>query len=290
MKRLLPIFLLLALPVGSAQAATMEIASFSEKPGVSMSATLNYSWESCSGSCFGHFLHAYLTTPGSTCVQGGEPLVKFEELSSSGGAATQAITFLPRGSEGEVQLCAQVEDWELGPAGQSIAAVDSAITHTQGEIPGNIYNCSHFAYQDEAEEYLHKWPSDPSRLDGDHDGVACEELPRRLPPSPPPQSVSVPVPPTFHVYLACGLSSKARPAQSCARQQKKGAFFRASQAVTYTVCVRYPTGRQLCTRNQSAEAGVTYVNKITSNAIGSDRVTWRVAGHTVATRYLRIRG
>lgn len=220
---------------------------------------------------------------------GGEPLVAFEELSPSGGATTKTITFLPRGPEGEVQLCAQVEDWELGPAGQSIAAADAAVTHTQGEIPGDIYNCSHFAYQDEAEEYLRKWPSDPSRLDGDRDGVACEELPRRPLPPPPPVVVSAPVVPTFHVYLACGLSSKARPVQSCTRHQKKGAFFRASQAVTYTVCVRYPTGRQPCARNRSAEAGVTYVNAITSNVIGSDQVTWRVAGRTVATRYLRIR-
>jgi hypothetical protein len=37
------------------------------------------------------------------------------------------------------------------------------------------FNCSDFATQAEAEEYL--LPGDPYRLDADHDGIACEDLP-----------------------------------------------------------------------------------------------------------------
>lgn len=37
------------------------------------------------------------------------------------------------------------------------------------------YDCADFANQAEAEEYL--LPGDPYRLDADHDGVACEDLP-----------------------------------------------------------------------------------------------------------------
>ncbi len=37
------------------------------------------------------------------------------------------------------------------------------------------YDCADFANQAEAEEYL--LPGDPYRLDGDSDGIACEDLP-----------------------------------------------------------------------------------------------------------------
>lgn len=37
------------------------------------------------------------------------------------------------------------------------------------------YDCADFATQEEAQEYL--LPGDPYRLDGDNDGIACEDLP-----------------------------------------------------------------------------------------------------------------
>lgn len=56
------------------------------------------------------------------------------------------------------------------------------------------YDCSDFASQEEAQEYL--LPGDPYNLDGDNDGVACEDLPSAgggegngggsTPPPPPP--------------------------------------------------------------------------------------------------------
>jgi len=38
-------------------------------------------------------------------------------------------------------------------------------------------DCASFAYQEEAQRVLRQDPSDPNYLDGDGDGVACEELP-----------------------------------------------------------------------------------------------------------------
>jgi hypothetical protein len=264
----------------------MDITSFSEQPGVSMSANLTFSWSSCAGNCFGNFLHGYLTTPGSTCVQGGQPLTFFESLSASGGSKTETLTFLPQGGERDVQLCAQIENWDL-VTGQAVVAYDTAILHTQGEPPGNIYNCANFTYQDEAQAYLEKWPTDPSQLDGDNDGIACEVLPRRVAAVSTPPSVT---PASFQVHLACGLSVGARPSSSCGRHQRKGAFFLSpSEDVHYTVCVRFPTGRGVCAREQPAQAGVTYANKITSNLPGRHRIVWRVGGRKVATRYLWVR-
>jgi hypothetical protein len=56
------------------------------------------------------------------------------------------------------------------------------------------YDCSDFATQEEAQEYL--LPGDPYRLDADNDGIACEDLPsagggggnpQPAPPPPPPK-------------------------------------------------------------------------------------------------------
>lgn len=45
-----------------------------------------------------------------------------------------------------------------------------------GGVPGDIYNCDDFPLPDgtTAQDYLRRYPSDPSNLDGNNDGVACE--------------------------------------------------------------------------------------------------------------------
>jgi hypothetical protein len=43
--------------------------------------------------------------------------------------------------------------------------------------PPHDYNCSDFPNQHTAQQYYDKYPGDPSHLDGDHDGIACESLP-----------------------------------------------------------------------------------------------------------------
>jgi hypothetical protein len=55
----------------------------------------------------------------------------------------------------------------------------------------------------------------------------------------------------------------------------------------YTVCIRFPTGRRLCARGQEAEAGVTYVNKITGSIAGRHRVAWYVQGRRIAWTFWR---
>jgi hypothetical protein len=88
--------------------------------------------------------------------------------------------------------------------------------------------------------------------------------------------------PAFSHYVACGLSSEAKPAHSCQAGWKKGAFFRSNKGdVFYTVCVKFPTKKQLCAPQQEAEQGRLYVNKITSNIPGEHRVTWFVKGKQV---------
>src|SRR4051794_14178623 len=47
-------------------------------------------------------------------------------------------------------------------------------------------------------------------------------------------------------YVACGVSQNAKPSHLCQKGRKKGAFFRSNSAtVFYTVCVKFPTKKNL---------------------------------------------
>jgi ABC-type sugar transport system substrate-binding protein len=86
----------------------------------------------------------------------------------------------------------------------------------------------------------------------------------------------------FQHYVGCGASQNAKPSHSCPAASKKGAFFKSTQAdVFYTVCVKFPTGKNLCAPRQEASQGTLYVNKITTNIPGKHRVSWFVAGKRV---------
>lgn len=88
----------------------------------------------------------------------------------------------------------------------------------------------------------------------------------------------------YRHYVACGISQNAKPSHSCPKKSKKGAFFKSLAAdVSYSVCVRFPTGKSICAKAQEAEAHKLYVNKITSNIPGKHRVTWFVAGKRVGS-------
>ncbi len=85
-------------------------------------------------------------------------------------------------------------------------------------------------------------------------------------------------------YVACGVSQNAKPAHKCPKKSKKGAFFKSLQAdVSYSVCVKFPTGKNICAKAQEAIQGTLYVNKITSNIPGKHRVTWFVGGKRVGS-------
>lgn len=92
-------------------------------------------------------------------------------------------------------------------------------------------------------------------------------------------------------YVACGLSQNAKPAHSCQRKRDKGAFFRSNKAdVFYTVCVKFPTKKNLCAPKQEAEQGTLYVNKITTNIPGEHRVSWFVEGKRVGSYLFTVPG
>jgi hypothetical protein len=93
-------------------------------------------------------------------------------------------------------------------------------------------------------------------------------------------------------YVACGISRNAKPAHSCPKGSKKGAFFKSlKRDVTYSVCVKFPKEKLICTEEpQEATQGTLYVNKITSTKVGMHRVTWFVEGKKVGSVVFRVTG
>jgi hypothetical protein len=166
------------------------------------------------------------------------------------------------------------------------------------------YDCSDFATQAQAQSYL--LPGDPYNLDGDNDGIACEALPcpcsYGAPSEPPPPAPApspepapvVPVPPVeeaeeplYVAYVGCNRSSSAFPARRCRWGSRVGAFFESPVPTTYTVCVRFPSGRRRCAESQTAEANTLYVNPVTTRMLGRHTVTWWV-GSVRIVRHFRL--
>jgi excalibur calcium-binding domain-containing protein len=176
-----------------------------------------------------------------------------------------------------------------------LLSVTTAVVFLPSSPPAQAvdYDCADFSNQAEAQEYL--LAGDPYRLDGDDDGIACESLPcpcsygttTPAPPLPSPEPPPEEIRPRFRVYVACGLSQNAPPARECPHRRKVGAFFESSQPVYYTVCVKFPTRKTLCAASQEAEAGVVYVNRITTSITGWHRVVWNVEGRRLVRWFWR---
>jgi hypothetical protein len=92
-------------------------------------------------------------------------------------------------------------------------------------------------------------------------------------------------------YVGCGVSRNAKPAHSCPKKAKKGAFFKSlNGTVVYSVCVKFPSGKNLCAQAQEAEQGTLYVNKITSTIPGKHVVSWFVKGKKVGSWAFTVTG
>jgi hypothetical protein len=92
-------------------------------------------------------------------------------------------------------------------------------------------------------------------------------------------------------YVGCGVSRNATPSHVCPKKSKKGAFFKSLKGdVSYSVCVRFPSGKNLCAQKQEAIQGTLYVNKVTSTIPGKHRVTWFVEGKKVGSFVFMVKG
>jgi hypothetical protein len=95
----------------------------------------------------------------------------------------------------------------------------------------------------------------------------------------------------YEHYVGCGVSKNAKRSHSCPKKAKKGAFFKSlNGTVTYTVCVKFPSGKNLCAQAQEAQEETLYVNKITSTIPGKHVVSWYVKGQKVGSWAFRVTG
>jgi hypothetical protein len=97
----------------------------------------------------------------------------------------------------------------------------------------------------------------------------------------------------YQHYVGCGhsLAHHAKRSHVCAKSEAKGAFFKSTRGdVIYTVCVKFPSGKNLCAQAQEAEQGTLYVNKITSTILGRHVVSWFVKGKKVGSWAFRVTG
>lgn len=103
-----------------------------------------------------------------------------ERLLSQGYARLYESSFSRRSEFARVEAEARASGVGLwGFDGEAATATPS--TDRDDELPprppDGDYDCSDFETQDQAQRVLDEDPSDPHRLDGDDDGVACESLP-----------------------------------------------------------------------------------------------------------------
>jgi Excalibur calcium-binding domain len=150
-----------------------------------MVATLTASdWELCAANCYATNLIARVKPDDGACQPGQGALAHYEQLSDLMTSRQVTATFFPA-VRGNNRLCAYVERMDF-VTGYSYPAAAAAVAYSRGPRPGDIYNCADFPSQEAAQAYLKEWPSDPSNLDGDNDGVACEDNPSGIyvPPDP----------------------------------------------------------------------------------------------------------
>jgi hypothetical protein len=93
----------------------------------------------------------------------------------------------------------------------------------------------------------------------------------------------------YETFVGCDdLAENPVPAHSCQTGDFLGAYFESDVDTEYEVCVEFPTEEEFCTEKEFAEAGVLYVNSITSKLEGNYFFSWYVEGAEVGSWTVRL--
>ncbi len=93
----------------------------------------------------------------------------------------------------------------------------------------------------------------------------------------------------YSAYVGCSISASAAPSHVCQIGDEPGAYFESPAVdVEYEICIDFPNGEPICLEEQFAEAGVLFVNEITSEVAGNHLVTWYVEDIEVAAWSFRM--
>lgn len=122
-----------------------------------------------------------------------------------------------------------------------VATGPTAVTaHAQTDL-----DCRDFTFQEDAQAVFNRDPSDPFRLDADHDGIACEELPHRPSPSATVTSTPVTATPVPQRGVNAGVGGGTGPAG-----------FEVAGGVGLTVLALSLVGGHVLLRRRRSAAGV----------------------------------
>jgi hypothetical protein len=152
---------------------------------------------SCStyGYC-GWFAFAVERHSSLSCREDDGFLINVGTLAESSGTSREEWTyepFFPRVDK----ICVFVSNAAgVRSVGEAIVSLPTGY----GRQWSSAHNCSYFSSQERAQYYLELYPDDPSGLDGDNDGVACEANAcpcgaEPIPPEPSPAPLAIPAAP-----------------------------------------------------------------------------------------------
>jgi hypothetical protein len=225
----------LAAPVATASADSAVISAV-DAGGGQMHVTAEVTSTSCStyGYC-GWFSFAVERHSSLPCVDDEAFLMGVHSGLETAGTVKEEWNyepFFPRLDK----ICVFVDNGAgTHPVGEAIISLPPGY----GRQYSTAHNCSYFASQRRAEYYLELYPSDPSGLDADHDGSACED--NRCPcgaEAIPPEPVPAPSPPTVVIPTTV---APAAPTPECVLARERKAYW-GRQVSKDQVNVRYSSG------------------------------------------------
>lgn len=123
---------------------------------------------SCSSFC-GWYAHAVERHSSLACSDDSTFIRWVSAYHEKAGIAEESVTFRPFFPR-FTKLCVFLSSG----AGTTTAEITIPLPAGYGAQRSSANNCSNFGTQAAAQYYLYLYPSDPSNLDGDNDGVACE--------------------------------------------------------------------------------------------------------------------
>lgn len=200
-----------------------------------MAATVKATVEDCGEFCgwFVALRERHASLPCANVPPFTPGLSGFEEAPGTFTASWVFKPFFPR----QAKLCLYVEGTKVGT--ELLSEVVYTVPPGYGHQRSSGYNCSDFLTQTGAQYYLELYPDDPSRLDADHDGIACESnpcpcgaesIPAEPEEAPPPLAAPV-VTPASEPRTP---PRKSRLSRACRRarivkEQKRRSYRRAQQ-------------------------------------------------------------
>jgi hypothetical protein len=182
--------------------ANMATLSVADAGGGSMTISASVSVDDCGGEFCGWYVIVYERHAAVPCAADKVLPQALSGFKTAPGDLSLTETFRPFFPR-EARLCLYI--FAVAHAPQLAAELLYQVPAGYGDQRSSSYNCSDFSNQAQADYYRQLYPSDPSELDADDDGVACEDNPcpcgaEAIPAEPEPAPPATPtLPPTAPV-------------------------------------------------------------------------------------------